>query len=70
MPADESPRHLLEQSFDAVVIHVDGKIVSVNHGCVRLLGARTPEELVGKPVLDIVHPDFRNIVQKRIDEAS
>jgi PAS domain S-box-containing protein len=69
-PAEESSGHLLEQSFDAVVIHANGKIVYVNRACSRLLGARTPEELVGKSVLDIVHPDYHNIVQDRIDSAS
>jgi PAS domain S-box-containing protein len=70
VPSDENDRHLSQQSFDAVIIHVNDKIVYVNHACARLLGARRPAELVGKCVLDIVHPNYRSIVQDQIDEAS
>lgn len=62
-------RALVESNPDGVVIHQDGRCVFVNPSGVRLLGAQKPEELLGKPVLDFVHPDYRDIVGERIQRS-
>ncbi|HVN76098.1 MAG TPA: PAS domain S-box protein [Thermoanaerobaculaceae bacterium] len=64
--SEERYRQLVELSPDAVAVHADGRIVFVNPAAVRLLGATVGEELLGKPVLDLVHPEFRDIVRRRI----
>lgn len=68
--ADESDQQLLEQSFDAVIIHAGGKIAYANHVAAGLLGAKRPEDMLGMPVLDIVHPDYLQIVRERIANVS
>ncbi len=55
-------RNLIELAPDAILIHQDGKIVFVNPAAVALLGAAGESDLVGRPVLDIVHPDMREHV--------
>jgi PAS domain S-box-containing protein len=40
--------------------------VYINPAGVRLFGATSPEQIVGRPVLDLVHPDFRAIAAERI----
>jgi PAS domain S-box-containing protein len=52
-------RQLLELSFDAILVHQDGIITSVNRAGVALLGANQRADLVGRSVLDFVHSDSR-----------
>jgi len=40
-------------------VHRRGKIELVNPKAVQLFGAKSPEELIGRSVLDLVHPDSR-----------
>ena len=63
-------RDLVQLSPDAVFIHADGRFVYANEAAARLLGAETPADLVGQPVLQIVHPDFHEVVAGRIDQEA
>ncbi|HYE07378.1 MAG TPA: PAS domain S-box protein [Planctomycetota bacterium] len=58
-------RALLELSPTAILILSGGSIAFANDAAARLLGANTPGDLVGKPALDFVHPDFREVVRDR-----
>jgi PAS domain S-box-containing protein len=51
---------------DAIFIHCDGKFVFINSATIKLYGAISQEELIGRPVLDIVHPDYQEIVKERM----
>lgn len=59
-------RALVEGSPDGIAAHQEGKIVFINPAGARLLGAERPEDLLGKPALDFVHPDHRDVVRGRI----
>jgi PAS domain S-box-containing protein len=59
-------RELVENSPDAIVIYIDGKIVFTNNECNRLIGASNPTELIGKSVMQFVHPDYRAVVMERM----
>src|SRR5690606_27151316 len=59
-------RQLVELSPDAIHIHQDGRLVFVNSACVRLFGASKPEDVLGRPLLDFIHPDQRSIVRGRM----
>ena len=63
-------RALVEWSPDAIVVHRDGKIIFVNPATLDMFGAKTPYELVGKAMLDRVHPDFRAMVMERVKKVS
>ncbi len=63
-------RALVEWSPDAIVVHRDGKIIFVNPATLDMFGAKTPSELVGKALLDRVHPDFRAMVMERVKKVS
>lgn len=67
--SEERYRRLVELSPEAIIVHSEGKFVYVNPAAQRLWGASRPEELIGKPVLDVVHPDSRDIVMRRIREV-
>jgi|GEM_PF-1801179 len=59
-------RRLVELSPEGIGVHLDGRLVYVNPAGARLLGAASPEEIIGRPVLDFVHPDCRDLVEERI----
>ncbi len=63
-------RELYQSLFEnlpvGVVIHRDGKIVRCNRKAVEIGGGKTEDDIVGRPVLDFVHPDYREIVKERI----
>ncbi len=50
-------RNLVQMSPDAIVIYQDGKVVFINEPGAKLAGARTTEELIGKPITDFMNPD-------------
>ncbi|MGB9980468.1 PAS domain S-box protein [Methanobacterium sp.] len=61
-------RKLLENCFDAVVIHRRGKIISANSAAMKLLGITTQDEFVNIPLINFVHPDYRTTVTERIEK--
>lgn len=64
--SEERYRHLVELSPDAIFINSSGQFVFVNSVAVKLFRATSPSDLIGKPLLDRVHPDYREIVKGRI----
>ena len=64
--SEEQYRRLVEVAPELIAVHSEGKIVFMNEAGARLLGARSPEELVGRSVIDFVHPDSRPTVTGRI----
>jgi PAS domain S-box-containing protein len=67
--SEERFRRLVEMSPDGIAVHQDSRLVLVNPAGVRVLGYERPEELVGRPVFDIVHPDDRPGVLARIKQV-
>jgi len=50
------------------VVHVNGRIRFVNPAGVAMLGAASEAELLGRPMLDFVHPDYRAVVVERVQK--
>jgi PAS domain S-box-containing protein len=50
-------RTLVEAMPDAILVQSRDRIVFVNPACMRLLGAERSEQLVGKDVSEIIHPN-------------
>ena len=63
--SEERYRALVEWSPEAAVVHREGKLVYVNPVAVRLVGATCAEDLIGRPIFDLVHPDSRALVAQR-----
>ena len=64
--SEERYRCLVEVSPDTIAVHADGRIVYVNPAAVKLFHARDESEMIGKPVLDVVHPDYKELVRERV----
>jgi PAS domain S-box-containing protein len=60
-------RSLVDLSPDAIVVHARGHYVFANPAGLRLFGAASPEDLLGRRVLDLVHPDSQELVKRRVD---
>ncbi len=59
-------RQLVELSPVGIAIHQDGKIAFVNPAVLKLLGTEAPEQLLGQPMMQFVHPESRALVSERI----
>jgi PAS domain S-box-containing protein len=64
--SEERYRQLVEMSPDTIAVHSEGKIVFINAAGAKLLGAEDAEELVGRPIMDFLHPNHIEIVKERI----
>ena len=64
--SEERYRRLFDLSPDGLLIHTDGVIVLVNSKLVNMLGAASAADLVGKPVVELFHPDYRERVRERM----
>jgi len=56
---------LVNLSPDAIVVNSGGKYVFANPAAARLFGVGSPQELVGRVVAEMVHPDYRELVAQR-----
>ena len=64
--SEERYRRLVELSPEAIAVHSQGKIAYINAAGAKLLGANSPEALIGFPVLHFVHPNYMEIARERI----
>jgi len=64
--SEERYRHLVEVSPDGISVEIDDKVVFINTAGAKLLGCSKSEELIGKPVVDFLHPDRRRVTQKQL----
>jgi diguanylate cyclase (GGDEF)-like protein/PAS domain S-box-containing protein len=64
--SEERYRKLFELSPDGMLIFSEGRIVLVNGMCMKMLGASAPEQLIGRPYLDIFNAEYRERARERI----
>lgn len=67
--SEERYRRLVEVSPDAIAVHVNERFVYVNPAAVKLIRAQDELGLIGKSVLDIIHPDYKELVRQRVIAA-
>lgn len=65
--SEERYRKLVELSPEAIIVFRECKLLYANPAAVRLWGANNAEDLLGRSVLEMVHPDYREAAQKRIN---
>jgi len=56
--SEERYRKLVELSTDSIAVHSEGKLVYVNNACLKMMGVKRPEDLLGRDVISLVHPDY------------
>ena len=65
--SEERYRQLVELSPEGIGVERDDKIVFMNTAAARLLGAKNSAELIGKPILDFVYPDYRKRTHRQLE---
>ncbi|MCF8044799.1 MAG: PAS domain S-box protein [Desulfarculaceae bacterium] len=55
--SEDRYRNLIDVSPVGIGVHAEGKVVFINRAGAGILKASSPDELVGRPVKQIVHPD-------------
>jgi PAS domain S-box-containing protein len=62
----ERYEHLVGLSPDLVGLAVDGRLISINRAGLDLLGASSPEQVIGQPLIELVAPAHRNAAAERL----
>ena len=66
--SEDRYRRLVDHAPDAIVVHRDGQLVFVNRAAVKLWGAQSRSDLIGRRILDLVHPENRERAAMRIHQ--
>ena len=64
--SEERYRRLVELSPAMIAIHLNERFLYINPAGVSLLGAANSDELIGRSVVDFIHPDYLGIAKDRI----
>jgi|GEM_PF-4223193 len=64
--SESSYKSLVELSPEAVFVHQNGIIKYINHSGVKMFGAVNAQDLIGKDLMDVVHPESHEHVTARI----
>jgi len=62
-------RQLFNLIPDAIAVHREGKIIYCNPAAVKMFGAVSGDDLIGYEVTGLVHPDDRQRIAGRIEQA-
>jgi PAS domain S-box-containing protein len=68
--SEERYRLIVEKSPNTIAIHSEGKLVYLNPAGAKLVGAKNVDDLIGRSILDVVHPDSRKNVIERIRQVA
>jgi PAS domain S-box-containing protein len=64
--SEQSVKTLIDWLPQAIVIHREGTVVYVNRSAVELVGAAAAVDLLGKPILELIHADSHHFVLERL----
>jgi PAS domain S-box-containing protein len=67
--SEQRYRKLVEFLPKMIGVHVNQRWVFINPAGVKLLGAKHERDLLGKDVLEIISPEYREIARSRIEQA-
>ncbi|HUN51027.1 MAG TPA: PAS domain S-box protein, partial [Candidatus Sulfotelmatobacter sp.] len=62
-------RELIEILPNAIIVHIDGRVAFANPAAARVLGADSPEQLLGMGALEMLHPDEHAAALANIRDA-
>lgn len=64
--SEDRYRNLLELAPVGIAVQSGGKIVFANPEGARILGAQSPEEITGRDISTIIHPDYLTEARQRL----
>lgn len=66
LESEERYRNILDVAPVGIAVHQDGKIVFANPAGLALMGTQSPEDMVGKPIAEVIHPEGLETALDRI----
>jgi PAS domain S-box-containing protein len=66
--SEERYRRLIAVSPLAIVVNRDDQVIFINDAGLRLFGAVKGEEILGKSLFDLFHPDYHALIRERIHQ--
>ena len=69
LESEKRYRDLVELSPDTIAIISEGKVVFVNAAGPKLLGLEAVEDVIGRPLLDFLHPEYQQTARERIRQT-
>jgi PAS domain S-box-containing protein len=63
--SEKKYRTMFEDSPDAISLTQNARIVDVNPAWLQLHGYESREEVIGRDIIEVIHPDDRHLLQKR-----
>jgi len=67
--SEERYRTLIDLSPDAIYLSVNGGVVLCNRAAVEMFGADSADDLIGRDMSELTHPDFRQELRERRNEV-
>jgi PAS domain S-box-containing protein len=67
--SEERFQRLVGLSPDAIAVHAEGALLFINNAGAKLLRAEGPEQLVGRPIAELIDPDYHGLIRERIEKA-
>lgn len=66
--SEDRYRQLVELLPNPLVVHIAEKLAYVNPAAITLFGAQSAEELIGKPIWEIILPEYHERIQQRLKQ--
>jgi two-component system, NarL family, sensor histidine kinase UhpB len=66
LDSSERYRRLVDLSPDGIFVTLDARIIFLNPAAVKLFGASSPDQVLGKRALDFFHPDYHAMIRERV----
>jgi PAS domain S-box-containing protein len=63
---EERYRSLVELSPDPIVVHIGSKLVFVNTAAIQIFAAESAKDLIGRSIIEMVHPDYRGMAKNQL----
>ena len=63
--SEERYRSLIELNPDGIYVCREGKIIYANQAAIDIWGAKSEDEVIGKTVFNLIHPDYREKAKER-----
>jgi PAS domain S-box-containing protein len=67
--SEKKYRSLMEHLSVGVIVLRQGRLLFANDYAVKMVGAKTAKEVIGKNVLDFISADFRELLRKHLHEG-
>ncbi len=67
--SEQRYRTLTEWSTEPLAVHDGSKLVYVNPACVKMMGAQYADHLLGRSIIELLHPDSRKVAFERMKQG-